>query len=159
MKGRTFVALQKRMQEWHEQLAREAKRPRKSWDTSGISPFHRQERDIHGAMNTWTIQELLDSRALQEGGRDMRHCVFTYASGCVQGTTSIWSLRVRPVSDIKTRRLLAIEVNNARRTVVQVRGRCNQTLGSYRGNTRMKTAGEILRQWAQQQRLSITCSL
>jgi hypothetical protein len=159
MKGRTLAALHKRVQEWHEQLARETKRPRTVWDASGIAPLQAEERDMHGMLNTWTILELLNSRALMEEGREMKHCVFTYASGCLNGTTSIWSLRVRSIHDARQRRMLTIEVNNARRAIVQVRGRCNLTLGSYRGNGRMRTAGEILRRWAQEQRLSIACSL
>jgi hypothetical protein len=159
MKGRTLAALQERVAEWHDQLARDAKRPRKDWAPCGLDGFQTRERDGHGAWNTWTIRELLDSRALQEEGREMRHCVFTYASGCSQGKSSIWSLRVRPDQEAQTRRLLTIEVNNARRAIVQVRGRCNQTLGACRNNGRMKTAGHMLRRWAREQRLSIACAL
>ena len=69
MKGRTLPALQKRVAEWHEQLAREQKRPRKVWSPTGIEPFHTEERDAYGTLNTWTVQELLDSKALQDEGR------------------------------------------------------------------------------------------
>jgi hypothetical protein len=159
MKGRTLVALQRRVDEWHELLAKDAKRPRTVWEPSGVAPLRIEERDRHGTLNTWTILELLDSRALQEEGREQRHCVWTYRDACLRGVSSIWSLRVRSANDARMRRLLTIEVNNARRAIVQVRGRCNQTLGAYRGNGRLKTAGEILRRWAQEQRLSIACSL
>jgi hypothetical protein len=98
MKGRTLDALQKRVSEWHEQLAKDNRRPRKSWAPTGIVGFHACERDAYGTANEWTVRELLDSKALQDEGREMRHCVFTYASGCSQGTTSIWSLRVRPAT-------------------------------------------------------------
>lgn len=157
MKGRTLAALQKRREEWHAQLARETRRPAKAWNASGFEPLYAQERDAHGILNTWTIRELCDSQALQQEGREMRHCVLTYAGGCLQGTTSIWSLRVRPGNDIRTRRLLTIEVNNARRAIVQVRGRCNQTLGAFCGKGRVQTAEALLRRWAGQQRLAIAC--
>ena len=159
MKGRTFAALQRRVEEWHEQLARDARKPRSEWEPCGIAPFHVQEADTHKTLCTWTIVELTNSRALQEEGREMRHCVYTYANACVNGTTGIWSLRIRPEKDVKTRRLLTVEINLARRAIVQVRGHCNQTLGTHRGNGRMRTAGEMLRRWAQEQRLSIVCAL
>jgi hypothetical protein len=60
---------------------------------------------------------------------------------------------------VKTHRLLTIEVNNARRAIVQVRGRCNKTLGAQKSNVRMRTAGEMLRRWARHARLSVACSL
>ncbi len=159
MKGRTLAALQKRVDEWHEQLAKDSRRPRKSWAPTGIVGFHACERDAYGTANEWTVRELLDSKSLQDEGREMRHCVFTYAGGCSQGTTSIWSLRVRPGNDVKTHRLLTIEVNNARRAIVQVRGRCNKTLGAQKGNARMRRAGEMLRRWAREARLSVACGL
>lgn len=159
MKGRTLAALQKRLDEWHEQLAKDNRRPRKSWEPTGIAAFQTRERDAFGTTNEWTVRELLNSKALQDEGREMRHCVFTYAGGCLQGTTSIWSLRVLSDNDVKTRRLLTIEVNNARRAIVQARGRCNKTLGAQKSNARMRTAGEMLRRWARHARLSVACSL
>ena len=69
------------------------------------------------------------------------------------------SRRVRAGKDVRYRRLLTIEVHNGRRAIVQVRGRCNKTLGSHRRSERMRTAGEMLRRWARESRLSIACGL
>ncbi len=159
MKGRTLAALQKRVEEWHEALARDARKPPRSWEPTGIESFRAEERDIYGTLNEWVVVELLNSRALQEEGREMRHCVFTYAAACMRGTTSIWSLRVRSAGEGKMRRLLTIEVDNARRAIVQVRGRCNKSLGALKNRGRMRIAGEMLRRWAQESRLSIHCSI
>lgn len=158
MKGRTLPALLKRMESWHEQLARDSKRPRTSWEPTGIPEFHLEERDQFGTLNTWAVVELLNSRALMEEGREQHHCVFSYAPMCHRGTTSIWSLRVRSSGEGRMRRLLTIEVDNTKRAIVQVRGRCNKTLGSLRGG-RMKVAGEVLRRWAREARLSIHCGM
>lgn len=159
MKGRTLIALQKRMEEWHLILAKDAKRPRTAWAPSGWDGLEVQERDISGGNTIWTVRELLDSRALQEEGREMRHCVFTYAHGCVSGKTSIWSLRARTPGEARNHRLLTIEVNNTRRTIVQVRGKANQTLSQLGKRGRVRFAGDILRRWARQQKLTIACSL
>ena len=157
MKGRSFPALQMRVHEWHTQLAREAKSASKRWPASGIEAYQEaRESGAEGKTGTWTIQELLDGKALYEEGRVMRHCVYTYVRDCLSGGTSIWSLRwIREGEEARPRRLLTIEVNNARRAVVQVRGHCNQTLGADRGNAGMKTAEAVLRRWAGEQRLSL----
>ncbi len=159
MKGRTLVALTRRMEEWHEQLARDSKRPKKSWEPSGIEGLQVEERDEYGSLNAWAVVELLSTMELMDEGRAQHHCVFSYAPQCLHGTTSIWSLRVRSAGEGKRRRLLTIEVDNTRRAIVQVRGNCNKTLSSYRGRGRMKVAGEMLRRWARQARLSIACAL
>ncbi|MCW3053261.1 MAG: hypothetical protein JWN14_2431 [Chthonomonadales bacterium] len=159
MKGRTLPALQKRMEEWHALLAKEAKRPSVSWEPSGIAPFVVTERDPFGATNDWTLLELTTNKALQEEGSEMRNCVRTYAEGCQRGTTSIWSLRIRSGRNERYRSLLTIEVNNTRRAIVQVRGMCNKALPSMHHSPRMKIAEEMLRRWARESRLSTACTL
>ncbi len=159
MKGRTLNALYRRVEEWHEQLARDSKRPRNAWKPCGIAPFQVEEKDEFGAENIWLITELSSSQALMDEGREMRHCVFRYAANCINGQTAIWSLRVKPVKASRTRRLLTIEVNLQRHAIVQVRGRCNLTLGGLGRGGRWKTAGTLLRRWAQEQHLSIGCGL
>ena len=159
MKGRTLPALQKRLEEWHTMLAKEAKRIGVTWRPSGIAPFHLTERDPYGATNDWTIQELTSNRSLQEEGNEMRNCVRIYTGSCMRGTTSLWSLRARTGTAPRPYRLLTIEVNNARRAIVQVRARCNRSLSSMPPNPRMKAAEEMLRRWASESRLSIACRL
>lgn len=159
MKGRTLPALWKRVEEWHALLAKESRRVCAPWEPSGIESFETEEREPHGGVNTWVIVELLTGRALLEEGSEMRHCVRSYAEACTRGTSSVWSLRVRPMKETRSRRLLTIEVNHARRAIVQVRGRCNQNLGQMRGSSRMRQAGQMIRRWAREQRLSIACSL
>ena len=159
MKGRTLAALLRRVEEWHEKLARESKRPRTSWQPSGIAPLHVDQPDRYKVPHSWVVRELLNSRELMEEGREQKHCVFGYGANCLNGSCSIWSLRVRAGNDLRYRRLFTIEVNNARRAIVQVRGRCNKTLGSFRRSERMRTAGEMLRRWAREARLSVACGL
>jgi hypothetical protein len=160
MKGRTLEALLRRMDEWHETLARLGKKARQSWSLSGIAPLDRTEQDrLSTATCHWRIVEITESIALAEEGQTMRHCVRSYQDACVKGQTSIWSLRLRLSDDRTVRRLFTIEVNNHRRAVVQVRGKCNRMLSSLRGNKRMMYARDILREWAREQHLGIACSL
>ena len=159
LKGRTLPALQKRMEEWHERLAREERQRGRSWKPCGIAPFHLLDRDPYGATNDWTIVELTTHKMLQEEGNAMRNCVRIYTNWCSEGTTSIWSLRVRSLHDSRPRSLLTIEVNNARRAIVQVRSRCDRLLSYGNPAPRMKMAESILRRWAAEARLSIACTL
>lgn len=159
MKGRTVAALYRRVEEWHEALARDANRPRNTWNPSGIGSLLVEEKDEFGAENIWRIVELLSSQALMDEGREMRHCVFRYAPNCINEKTAIWSLRVKPVKGSRMRRLLTIEVNLQRRAIVQVRGRCNLTLGALGRGGRWKTAGALLRRWASEQKLNIACGI
>jgi len=160
MKGRTLDALLRRMEEWHETLARLGKKAQQAWSPSGIAPLETVERDrLSAATCNWRIVEITESVALAEEGQTMRNCVSSYQDACVKGQTSIWSLRLTLSDDRTLRRLLTIEVNNHRRAVVQVRGKCNRPLGAMRGNRRMMYARDVLREWARSQHLGIACSL
>jgi hypothetical protein len=160
MKGRTAEALLKRMEQWHDALARLGKKGRQQWPPSGIAPLERTEKDPFSTGTCrWRILEITDCLALAEEGRTMRHCVRSYQSACLKGETSIWSLRVALSGSPAVRRLLTIQVNNHRRAIVQVRGNCNQTHSAMRGNRRMMLARDVLRAWARQQHLGIACSL
>ena len=160
MKGRTVEALLKRMEEWHEALARLDRKGRHTWNPSGIPPLERIEKDpLSSGTCHWRVVEITDCMALAEEGRAMRHCVRSYQSACLKGETSIWSLRHAFSDNPTVRRLLTIEVNNHRRAIVQVRGTCNQPLSAMRGHRRMMLAREVLRDWARQRNLGIACSL
>jgi hypothetical protein len=160
MKGRTAEALLKRMAEWHDALARLDKKGRHTWSPTGIGSLDRTEKDpLSTATCRWRILEITDCLALAEEGRAMRHCVRSYQNACLKGDTSIWSLRVTFSDNPTVRRLLTIQVNNQRRSIVQVRGNCNQTLSAMRGHRRMMLARDVLRDWARQNHLGIACSL
>ena len=159
MKGRKLEPLWERVSSWHEALAREEKRGKASWEPCGLQPLSVSETDSSKRLHHWSIVELCDSLSLQKEGSEMRHCVFTYRAGCLKGKTSIWSVRYRPDDGVKNTRLLTVEVDNSRHAIVQVKGKCNKTLSSFRGKERMQTAGEILKQWARERRLGIACSL
>ena len=158
MKGRTAASLLRDVSEWHDTLAR-LSTSTGQWQPSGITPFALATPDpLSGATAHWRIVELNDSLSLADEGREMRHCVRTYGRDCVAGHKSIWSLRLR-LSDGGSRRLLTIEVSTARHAIVQVRGKCNQTLPALRANKRVMLARDLLRQWAKEQHLGIACSL
>ncbi len=151
MKGRTGVALLKRLEEWHRALAKETRRPEKVWPPCGLNPFQLKKREeATGIETVWTIEELLSSRALQEEGKAMRHCVASYAPSCLRGSISIWSMQVCESHTGSCRRVMTIEVENQRKLIVQARGRCNKTPGEKRAAPRLALAPDILKRWGRE---------
>jgi hypothetical protein len=156
MKGRTVTALWQRVEEWHRHLAKETRRPPLEWAPSGIGALSYTERDPDtGSLVCWTIEELLSSRQLTEEGKALHHCVASYAHSCARGSCSIWSMQVEDCRAQIHRRVMTIEVSNARRFVAQARGRYNKTPGAKHSSPRLNRAPAILKQWAGQEGLTI----
>ena len=157
MKGRTPAALQERVDEWHQMLARPSGRKAPlTWEPSGLGGF-RSERgagDDDEPMH-WVIEELLTQAALREEGKAMRHCVASYARSCANGQKSVWSLAVEDCRSLVRRRVMTIAVKNGSRTVVEARGRFNKTPDGKHVGARLHFAPEILTQWAAQEGLTV----
>jgi hypothetical protein len=147
MKGRTVASLLRQVTEWHKELGRETYRPLVSWRPA---PFHGfrliQVEPELGNLRVWTITEILTNRDLFVEGQAMRHCIATYQEHCVSRETSIWSMQVE--TQRGRTRALTIEVDIPKRTVCQVRGKCN----------RMPSVNEraLVERWAAAERLRVT---
>ena len=157
MKGRTAVALTRLVEEWHRELAREQAKPPVAWEPSGIRGF--LSDDPEGEPVRWTITELLSARELADEGREMRHCVASYARSCARGQQSIWSLQMHAPDGRPPRRVMTIAVNNARHMITQARGRCNHLPGDRRASARLDDAPDLMKRWAAQERLGIASHL
>jgi hypothetical protein len=156
MKGRTVPALLRLVETWHRQLAKETRKPVIRWEPSGIGSFSLTERDRDSEQQVmWTVEELLDSKSLNEEGKAMHHCVASYARSCENGKTSIWSLRVGEEYSKSTHRVMTIEVHNDSRKLVQARGRCNKTPGARQASERLGRTPRILKLWATQEGLTV----
>jgi len=159
--GRTVVSLMRDMEQWHADLVadRQAQR-RASWDarrkpppekfeSCGIGDWkhHLKRKDSQTGKQVQefhTIQELLTYKGLHEEGRELRHCVTSYAWNIGRGATSIWSY------SMNGDKILTIELANSTKTIRQVRG--------YRN--RMPTSGEMnyVQRWASENALLIAPS-
>jgi hypothetical protein len=139
MKGRTLKSILRLICAWHSDHSMNEKGPSFSLAKSGIQSYRflesraREQTDLD-----WTIQEILESRALQAEGRAMRHCVYSYANRCWRGETTIWSLRLRV--NYQEKSMATIELDPRRRAIVQARAKCNMRPGG--------RSNEIIRQWA-----------
>jgi len=152
MKGRSVLAVQRAMREWHTQMHRvkiTGGRDR-SFRPSGFSAtdWDRSYREKSGENihDVWHIREALDGKTLADEGRAMSHCVYSYAGLIASGKISIWML----TNENKTGhwRRLTIEVDNVSRRIVQARGRFNK----------LPEARDliILKDWAAKNRLELS---
>lgn len=150
MKGRTVAALLVRVDAWHAQLARETRRPQDRWERSDIPEFHCVEVDRQsGNVTAWSIRQLLTSRELRDEGKALNHCVASYARSCVNGGTSIWSVRMEDTQQTTPRPVMTVAVKS--RSITQARGKANAIPGSSKGGPRLDQALSVLRQWARQE--------
>jgi hypothetical protein len=156
--GRTVTSLMRDMEEWHRGLAqmRRAARvarysyrrtpPPEKFDRSGFESWFESRkkkdpktgRQIH---ENHKVDEILTYAGLIEEGRELNHCVSSYAYSIGRGATSIWSY-----SKDKAK-VLTIELHNPTKTVRQIRGSRN----------RMPTSAEMLyvQKWAREAGVAI----
>lgn len=153
MKGRTVAALLDRVEAWHTQLARETRRPQDRWERAEIPEFHCVQSDRQsGNVTAWSIRQLLTSRELREEGKALNHCVASYARSCVNGGTSVWSVRMEDTQQTSARPVMTVAVKG--RAITQARGKANAVPGSKKGGPRLDQALDVLRQWAHQEGLT-----
>jgi PcfJ-like protein len=141
LEGRTLPALTRRMHEWHHDIAAieriEAMRRRAhrrsgqtcaadaAWAGSALADWEwmPSAKDAKAKGERFVVRQLKQAEDLVMESRALHHCVSTYASKCIAGHASIWSLR-RCTKD-RIDRLLTIEVDRQHQAV-QVRGLANR---------------------------------
>ena len=127
IKGRTVDSLMRQVEKWHQQLANTNRIQVKSWYPSGIRAFEFAEgSEKSESHKVWTIRELLSARSLITEGRQLRHCVASYANSCSRGFTSIWTLEVSTKEGFQ--KLVTLEVRLSNQTIVQARGKSNRLM-------------------------------
>jgi hypothetical protein len=144
MKGRTVDALLRAVDAWHVRLGRKRQDGEWQWKKSTIQDFVYVEgsKASHN-MKIWRIQELLSTQELIAEGRELHHCVASYARSCHNGQCAIWTMSVQ--TEERTEKILTIEVDNQTREIRQVRGKFN----------RLPTEREkhVIERWVSKERL------
>lgn len=163
MKGRSAVKLLDQVEEWHQQLARENRQPAGTWQATGIGALDWTD-DKSGVR--WFTDELLSGKELAYEGRQMHHCVASYARNCQRGSKSIWSLQAEDGAGGRMR-VLTIAVHNPSRNIVEVRGKYNAVARRSAKNPQnqafekryrelLAQSGRAMREWMQQEELGRT---
>ncbi|MCI5076429.1 PcfJ domain-containing protein [Oricola sp.] len=169
LKGRTLGSLRRQMHEWHRDVAViariEAARRRAEaaalrtgarldasrggrWAGSQLTnwSWHPSAKDSRKPREEYAVTQLRSAEDLVFESRAMQHCVWTYASRCIAGRASIWSLR--RTAEGATKRLLTIELDGQNRAV-QIRGFAN----------RLAHADErkVLERWGKARGVTLRC--
>ena len=156
MKGRTATTLLGQVNRWHQRLANDNRHQTTAWLSSGIPEFSlleggesREGQTVPQTMNEsvrhWTIRELLSSKSLSIEGRQLNHCVASYAGTCRTRRSSIWTMELERFSG--TKKLLTIEVNLMTQTIVQIRGKSNRMPN--------EVERKIIQRWATEANLKV----
>ncbi|WBL76298.1 PcfJ domain-containing protein [Bradyrhizobium xenonodulans] len=162
LKGRSLISLGRQMREWHRDLdaiarieaaRRRAEAARNRARGLAVASEQIEDRWLGAAIADWSwttsskdrakreeyvVVQLRTADALVAETRGMRHCVASYATKCIAGHASIWSLRRRAAGSVQ--RLLTIELD-PRFRAVQVRGFANRPP--------LAEESKILARWAQ----------
>jgi hypothetical protein len=146
MKGRTAIKLLEQSQAWHRNAGYQPKVDYE-WDKIGFSEKDWVEGE-EDKQKIYFITELNSSRLLREEGKEMRHCVYSYARQCAAKQSAIFSLRLFKGEFNPLERLATIEVNLRDLRVVQIRGKCNAKVNNQ--------AVRFITDWATENRLTIS---
>ena len=110
------------------------------------------------------MNEVLTNQELAAEGREMRHCVMSYAKRCQRGSVSVWSLQ-RKVGKGHPVRVMTIAVDNKRKLITQHRGKFNaHPMGDMSGEVRwqkldradriyLQGSEDIVKMWADREGL------
>src|SRR5262249_13094811 len=126
LRGRTLRSVAERVEQWHRAVNRARRMGKATWPGVDLEDAKLLNQPASkGRRFDWSFTQIRSSEALAEEGAKMHHCVYSYQAYCIRGTTSIWSLKVRPADprDLTPwQRALTIEMDNDQRRLVQLRG-------------------------------------
>jgi hypothetical protein len=146
LKGRTARSVLRLMDEWHRELGLVTGGLR--WEPSHLRPMvlETPQEDPSAPPVLWELTELTNSAQLRAEGVALQHCVASYSHSCWRGASRIWSLRRRRDSDVRS--IVTVEVDPAKRTIVQARG--------FRNRRATGKALQLVQAWAARERLRLS---
>jgi PcfJ-like protein len=145
LKGRTAQSVLRLMDEWHLGLGLVTGGLR--WEPSRLRPMvvESPQEDPSAPPISWELTELTNSAQLRAEGVALQHCVASYSYSCWRGASRIWSLRRRRDSDVRS--IATVEVDPARRMIVQARG--------FRNRRASGKALQLVQAWAARENLRL----
>lgn len=147
MKDRNPEALLIAVERWHKETSFVKSGTPKSWQPMLIKDFVVKRGTNENAVY-WHINQLTTASALATEGRQLGHCVGSYANSCSTGRTSIWSLNESYSSDaLNGKKILTIELSKDK-IINQVRGKGNRLPTDYELN--------IIQEWADEENISVS---
>jgi hypothetical protein len=149
MKGRTVDSILRRVEAWHAELSRTTRHLSQEWGPSGF------QEEALPELECWRVIELRTAHQLYAEGRQMNHCVGSYARSCAKGTISVWSVQHHNGQSRDGKRVLTVAVQNAGRRISQVRGKNNASPLVRGKDPILQEAYRALRLWAEREGLRL----
>jgi hypothetical protein len=151
IRGRTVASLSQQVEQWHRALNRARRMGNATWPGIDLADaVYLDETDSKRRRLDCKFSQIKSSEDLADEGTRMHHCVYSYQQMCIDGGTSIWSLKVRPADPRDSTpwsRSLTIEMANAERRLVQIRGYANRGMN--------RDERQIVAKWASENGLSV----
>jgi hypothetical protein len=123
IKNNTLENLYNGMLDWHKELGKT--KHDYQWEGLKFNDYIRtHEKELTAETKEVLIKELTSSNELRKEGKEMKHCVASYATNCKRGICFIFTLKVKEYNSLLIKSKATIEVRNGR--VVQVKSKHNQ---------------------------------
>jgi len=144
-KNRTLSALLRNSYDWHYKVSKAKKKINYVWEGFDIPDyFIKMGKDEH--KREYSITQIKTTKELISEGRELNHCVSSYARDCGIGATSIWSFKIKKLGN-PSKRLLTIELNKDY-VINQIKGAGNRASTQHERN--------IIGGWASENNLSFS---
>ena len=139
MKGRTLKSVRRASEEWHRYIAKQNRYSEQVWEGRKVpKPDWRISYGKAEKRVAFAVRQITTGRELVQEGRAMRHCVGIYEKACVEGHSSIWTMKWKNALGV-TYHGLTIEVDRHGR-IVHARG--------YANRLPRPREQQVLRKWA-----------
>jgi len=126
MQGRSVDTLLLAVDSWHQRLEKENAGLNLLWKKSEIEDFSFMEGSEENRNQChWRIRELLSSDELISEGRQMHHCVASYARSCHSGKCTIWTMESE-TEEGGRQKCVTIELSHPTCEIRQIRGSYNR---------------------------------
>jgi len=120
LKGRTLQSLFRQSDTWHHRFTHN--KINQVWKPCGIDGYRAERKS-----ELVVLEELTESRRLTEEGKQMKHCVGSYAFYCAKGKSAIFSLR-KYSGGLLLDIMATIEVNLSLQRIVQAKAKMNKPI-------------------------------
>lgn len=119
LKGATIASFTRAVANWHQNLnfGKLNSLLDTTWSGTGKENYTVEFKGVK-----YLFTEIRTGKKLFEESNDMKHCAFSYVNSCINGFTSIWSMK-KEINNIY-KNYLTIEVKD--NEIVQVRGKLNK---------------------------------
>jgi hypothetical protein len=140
--GRTFSSVIKAMRDFETSIKMDRDQESTSWAPAPFPDFDWDKHPETGSrISGFRMVQIVNYNDLVQEGVLQKHCVATYSKTCLNGNTSIWSLRLGDKDH--ERPLVTVELMNTGMVVNQVKGLNNRLADQFEAKMVLDWASHI----------------